>query len=68
MHRVLRRQLKKAGLSAPEALPDAAHDEIREVIKKHGGSLTSMANPTTSLEELFLDIVEEGEKQSGPQQ
>ena len=51
-----------------EGLSPEAENEIREVIKKHGGSLTSMDNPTTSLEELFLDIVEKGEKQSGPQQ
>ena len=41
---------------------------IREIIKKHGGTLNNMEHPTTSLEELFLQIVEEGEAKSGPQE
>lgn len=42
-----------------------AEDEIREVIKKHGGSLVSMENPRSTLEELFLRIVRESEERPG---
>ena len=48
-----------------EGLTKEAEDEIREVIKKHGGNLVAMENPTTTLEELFLNIVRDSEARPG---
>lgn len=46
-------------------LSDAAQLEIREVIARHEGSLLTMDNPTTTLEELFLSIVRDSEARPG---
>ena len=46
-------------------LSDQAKQEIREVIEKHGGQLQMMDNPTSTLEELFLNIVQESEARPG---
>lgn len=46
-------------------LNDEAQAEIRTVIDRHGGQLQSMDNPTTTLEELFLNIVQESEERPG---
>lgn len=46
-------------------LSDAAQLEIREVIERHHGSLLTMDNPTTTLEELFLTIVRDSEARPG---
>ncbi len=46
-------------------LSDEAQTEIRTVIDRHGGQLQSMDNPTTTLEELFLNIVQESEERPG---
>ncbi len=46
-------------------LPEAALDEIREVIGRHGGELLSVDHPTTTLEELFLRIVRESDLHPG---
>jgi ABC-2 type transport system ATP-binding protein len=35
------------------------------VIAKHGGTLLSMSNPTSTLEELFLNIVRDSEARPG---
>jgi ABC-2 type transport system ATP-binding protein len=48
-----------------EGLSKEAEEEIREVIKKHGGNLVAMENPTTTLEELFLSIVSDSESRPG---
>ncbi len=48
-----------------KGLNDAAQAEIRELIRRHGGELLSMENPTTTLEELFLSIVRESEERPG---
>jgi ABC-2 type transport system ATP-binding protein len=48
-----------------KGLPKAAEEEIREVIKRHGGELVGMDHPTTTLEELFLSIVRESEAHPG---
>ena len=48
-----------------KGLSQAAQDEIREVIKKHGGEVVSIENPRTTLEELFLDIVRERQERPG---
>jgi ABC-2 type transport system ATP-binding protein len=39
--------------------------ELREVISRHHGELVSLDNPTTTLEELFLDIVRDSEARPG---
>jgi len=46
-------------------LSDGAKDEIAEVIKRHGGQLKSMDNPTATMEDLFLNIVRESEARPG---
>jgi len=46
-------------------LPAEAQQEILDVIKKHGGSEASVENPTSTLEELFLNIVRESEERPG---
>ena len=52
-------QVQAKGLSAE------AQAEIRDVISRHHGELLSMENPTTTLEELFLNIVRESEARPG---
>ncbi len=52
-------QIRAGGLS------EAAKAEIREVIARHNGTLDSMDNPTTTLEELFLSIVRDSEARPG---
>lgn len=42
-----------------------AQDEIRAVIERHHGSVLTMDNPTTTLEELFLSIVRDSEARPG---
>ncbi len=46
-------------------VPQSAYDEIRTVIEKHGGSVKSLENPKTTLEELFLNIVRESQERPG---
>ncbi len=48
-----------------KGLSEAAQKEIREIISKHGGETLSMENPRTSLEELFLGIVQESQQRPG---
>ncbi|HEV3137289.1 MAG TPA: ABC transporter ATP-binding protein [Pirellulales bacterium] len=52
-------QIRARGLS------DAAQAEIRTVIERHNGTVMSMDNPTTTLEELFLAIVRDSEARPG---
>jgi len=46
-------------------LSEAAQNEIREVIARHHGTLLSIGNPTTTLEELFLKVIDESEARPG---
>src|SRR5204862_4067102 len=46
-------------------LSPAALDEIRDVILRHGGEDIMVDHPTTTLEELFLRIVQESELHPG---
>jgi ABC-2 type transport system ATP-binding protein len=46
-------------------LSDQAQREVRQVIERSGGTLLSMANPTTTLEDLFLKIVQDSEAHPG---
>lgn len=48
-----------------KGLPKIAETEILEVIKKHGGDLISVENPTSTLEDLFLGIVRESQQRPG---
>ena len=48
-----------------KGLSEAAKQEIAEVIKRHGGDLKSIDNPTATMEDLFLNIVRESEARPG---
>ena len=39
--------------------------DLEALFKKHGGSLETLGHPTTTLEELFLKIVEESKARPG---
>lgn len=46
-------------------LSEEAKKEIQGIIERSGGALKRMDNPTTTMEELFLDIVRESEQRPG---
>jgi ABC-2 type transport system ATP-binding protein len=46
-------------------LSKQAEEEIRSIIARHQGELLGMENPTTTLEELFLNIVRDSEARPG---
>ncbi|MEI8071964.1 MAG: ABC transporter ATP-binding protein [Planctomycetota bacterium] len=46
-------------------LPIAAHDEIRELLKRHGGEDIEIGNPKTTLEDLFLEVVRDTQARPG---
>ena len=46
-------------------LSEDAKREIAETIKRHGGELLQIDNPTTTMEDLFLDIVRESDARPG---
>jgi ABC-2 type transport system ATP-binding protein len=48
-----------------KGLSKEAEEEIRAVIKRHGGEMMAMEHPTTTLEELFLNIVRDSEARPG---
>lgn len=52
-------EIRASGLSKE------AEQEVLEVIQRHGGSVQACGNPTTSLEELFLNIIAESEAHPG---
>ena len=52
-------QVQASGLS------EEAETEIRQVIEKHQGNLISMDHPTSTLEDLFLDIVRDSAARPG---
>jgi ABC-2 type transport system ATP-binding protein len=52
-------QIRAKNLSAD------CQSEIRDVISRHHGELVSLGNPTTTLEELFLEIVRDSEARPG---
>jgi ABC-2 type transport system ATP-binding protein len=52
-------EIRASGLS------DAAKEEIKAVIARNHGNLMSMDNPTSTLEELFLSIVQDSEARPG---
>ena len=48
-----------------KGLPAAAAEEIREVLRRHGGQEIEIGNPRTTLEDLFLDVVRDTEARPG---
>ena len=46
-------------------LTDALKADLAAVITKHGGTLESFGHPTTTLEDLFLRIIEESRARPG---
>jgi ABC-2 type transport system ATP-binding protein len=48
-----------------QGLPAAAYDEIRDVLARHGGSNIEIGNPTSTLEDLFLEVVRDAEARPG---
>jgi len=46
-------------------LSKEAEDEIRAVVARHGGEVLGVENPTTTLEDLFLNIVRDSEARPG---
>ena len=46
-------------------LSEAAQREVEEVIRRHHGEVQFIGNPTTTLEDLFLNIVRESEAHPG---
>ena len=52
-------QIRARNLSAD------CQNEIRSVIERHQGELVELGNPTTTLEELFLEIVRDSEARPG---
>jgi ABC-2 type transport system ATP-binding protein len=46
-------------------LDESTKQQIQELIAKSSGELLKMDNPTTTMEELFLDIVRESEQRPG---
>lgn len=59
--------LKVTGVTQIRAagLPAAACDEVRAVLAKHGAADIEIGHPTTTLEELFLEIVRDTEARPG---
>ncbi len=52
-------QIRASGLNKD------ARREIKELVERHNGTLLSIGNPTTTLEELFLKIIRESEARPG---
>ena len=52
-------QIRTKGLSAE------AHEEIRAVLRRHGGQDIEIGNPTTTLEDLFLEVVRDTQARPG---
>lgn len=58
---VQRLEMQASGLQ----ISDALQRDLEEVLKKHGGKLDFVGHPTTTLEELFLRIVEQSKAHPG---
>lgn len=54
-------EARASGLPLSEEL----RRDLEEVLKRHGGQLESFGHPTTTMEDLFLRIVEESKKHPG---
>jgi ABC-2 type transport system ATP-binding protein len=58
---VLRLELRASGVQ----LSDAVRRDLEQVLAKHGGAIEFIGHPTTTLEDLFLRIVEQSKKHPG---
>ena len=58
---VQRLELRARGV----ALNDDVRRDLEEVLKKHGGTVEFLGHPTTTLEDLFLHIVQESKAHPG---
>ena len=58
---VNRLELRASGLQ----INDNLRNELNEVLTRHGGKLDSLGHPTTTLEDYFLQIVEESKAHPG---
>ena len=47
------------------SLGPEAQEEIRQVVARHQGTVHSIGNPTTTLEELFVKVIAESEAHPG---
>jgi ABC-2 type transport system ATP-binding protein len=56
-----RLEMQASGLK----MTDELRRELEEVLRRHGGRLESLGHPTTTLEELFLHIVEQSKAHPG---
>jgi len=54
-------EVRATGLELSETL----ENELRAVIEKHGGTMERLRHPTTTLEDLFLRIIEESKARPG---
>ena len=54
-------EMRARGLPVSEDL----RRDLEEVLRRHGGSLESFGHPTTTMEDLFLRIVEESKAHPG---
>jgi ABC-2 type transport system ATP-binding protein len=58
---VQRLELRASGVQ----LNDALRRDLEEVLARHGGSLEFIGHPTTTLEDLFLRVVQESKAHPG---
>jgi ABC-2 type transport system ATP-binding protein len=58
---VLRLELRASGVQ----LSDVVRRDLEQVLAKHGGAIEFIGHPTTTLEDLFLRIVEQSKKHPG---
>ena len=56
-----RLELRASGVD----LSDALKADLKAVLEKHGGTLEAFGHPTTTLEDLFLRIIEESRQRPG---
>ena len=56
-----RLELRASGVD----LTDALKSDLAAVLEKHGGTLEAFGHPTTTLEDLFLRIIEESRQRPG---
>jgi ABC-2 type transport system ATP-binding protein len=54
-------EMQASGIRLSEEL----RRELEEVVRRHGGKLESLGHPTTTLEQLFLRIIEESKEHPG---
>jgi ABC-2 type transport system ATP-binding protein len=58
---VQRLELRASGVQ----ISDGLRRDLEEVLQRHGGKLESLGHPTTTLEDLFLEVVEQSRAHPG---